>query len=67
MSEYDPLRKTELKIDDIHLSNANLSSIAAAAADVWGLEHAEVLVVDYRDGTLVLDILNTCVKSVIWP
>jgi molybdenum cofactor synthesis domain-containing protein len=63
MSEYDLLRKTELKIENIRLRNANLSSIAATAADVLGLEHPEVLVVDYRDGTLVLDIHNTCVDA----
>jgi len=63
MSGYDLLRKTELKIDDIHLSNANLSAIAATTADVLGLEPAKVLVVDYRDGTLVLDIHNTYVDA----
>jgi molybdenum cofactor synthesis domain-containing protein len=63
MSGYDLLRKTELKIDDIHLSNANLSAIAATAADVLGLEHTEVLVVDYRDATLVLDIHDSCVDA----
>jgi len=63
MSGYDLLRKTELKIDDIYLYNANLTTIAATAADVLGLERAEVLVVDYRDGTLVLDIHNTCVDA----
>jgi len=63
MSGYDLLRKTELQIDDIHLSNANLTTIAATAADVLGLERTEVLVVDYRDGTLVLDIHNTCVDA----
>jgi molybdenum cofactor synthesis domain-containing protein len=45
------------------LRNANLSSLAATTADVLGLEHPEVLVVDYRDGTLVLDIHNTCVDA----
>ncbi|MBN2026197.1 MAG: competence/damage-inducible protein A [Actinobacteria bacterium] len=63
MSGYDLLRKTELQIDDIHLSNANLSTIAATAADVLGFERAEVLVVDYRDGTLVLDIHSTSVDA----
>ncbi len=63
MSGYDLLRKTELKIDNVYLSNANLTAVAAAAADVLGLERAEVLVVDYRDGILVLDILNTCVNA----
>jgi len=63
MSGYDLLRKTELKIEGIHLFDANLSAIAVATANVLGLEHAEVLVVDYRDGTLVLDIHNTCVDA----
>ncbi len=63
MSGYDLLRKTELEIDGIHLSNANLSAIAATAADVLGLERAEVLVVDYREGSLVLDVHNTRVDA----
>lgn len=63
MSGFDLLRKTELKVENIHLSSANLSTIAATAADILGLEHNEVLVVDYRDGTLVLDILNNCVNA----
>jgi molybdenum cofactor synthesis domain-containing protein len=63
MSEFDLLRKTELRIDHIHLCDANLSTIAATAAHVLGLEPAQVLVVDYRDGTLVLDILNGCVNA----
>jgi molybdenum cofactor synthesis domain-containing protein len=63
MSGYDLLRKTELKIQDIRLCNANLSTIAATAADVLGLERVEVLVVDYRDGTLVLDIHNTRIDA----
>ncbi len=63
MSGYDLLKKTELKIDKIHLCNANLSTIAATAANILGLEPTQVLVVDYRDGTLVLDILNVCVDA----
>ncbi|MBC7229924.1 MAG: competence/damage-inducible protein A [Actinobacteria bacterium] len=56
MGDYVLLRKTELRIDDIHLSHANLTAIAETAADVLGLERGEVLVADYRDGTLVLDL-----------
>jgi molybdenum cofactor synthesis domain-containing protein len=63
VSGYDLLKKTELKIDNIHLRNANLSAIAATAANILGLEPTQVLVVDYRDGTLVLDILNNCVDA----
>lgn len=60
MTEFDLLNKTELKIESILLDNANLTDIATTAADTLGLEHDEVLVVDYRDGILVLDILNNC-------
>ncbi len=63
MNGFDLLRKTELKVENIHLINANLSTIAATAADILGLERNEVIVVDYRDGTLVLDILNNCVNA----
>ena len=63
MNGFDLLRKTELKVENIHLSNANLSTIAATAADILGLERNEVIVVDYRDGTLVLDILNNWVNA----
>jgi molybdenum cofactor synthesis domain-containing protein len=63
MNGFDLLRKTELKVENIHLSNANLSTIAATAADILGLERNEVIVVDYRDRTLVLDILNNCVNA----
>jgi molybdenum cofactor synthesis domain-containing protein len=60
---YDLLRKTELKIEKIWLKNANLTDIAACVADVLGLDAGEVLVVDYRDNALTLDILNTCVNA----
>jgi len=63
MNGFDLLRKTELKVENIHLSNANLSTVAATAADILGLERNEVIVVDYRDGMLVLDILNNCVNA----
>jgi len=63
MNGFDLLRKTELKVENIHLSNANLSTIAATVADILGLERNEVIVVDYRDGMLVLDILNNCVNA----
>jgi len=63
MMKFNLLNKTELKIESILLDNANLTDIAATAADTLGLEHDEVLVVDYRDGILVLDILNNCVNA----
>ena len=63
MKKHDLLRKTELKIDKIDLHNANLTDIAATAAKILGLEQNEVLVVDFRDSSLTLDILNTCVNA----
>jgi molybdenum cofactor synthesis domain-containing protein len=60
---YDLLRKTELRIGGIRLKNANLTDIAAKVADVLGLDPGDVLVVDYRNETLTLDILNNCVNA----
>ncbi len=50
------MRKTELEIRGIHLRRANLSAIAQVVAEVLGLEGRDVLVTDYRPGTLVLDV-----------
>ena len=63
MKKHDLLAKTELKIEKIFLHNANLTDIAAKAAEILGLDRNEVLVVDYRDASLTLDILNTCVNA----
>ena len=63
MTEFDLLNKTELKIAPILLDNANLTHLAAAVADTLEMEYSEVLVVDYRDGSLVLDILKNSVNA----
>ncbi|MGW8302919.1 MAG: molybdopterin-binding protein [Desulfobacterales bacterium] len=63
MQKHDLLTKTELKIEKILLNNANLTEIAAQAAEILGLNRNEVLVVDYHDASLTLDILNTCVNA----
>ncbi len=63
MKKYDLLTKTELKIEKIFLHNANLTDIAAQAAEILGLDRNEVLVVDYHNASLTLDILNTCVNA----
>jgi len=63
MKKHDLLTKTELKIEKIRLHNANLTEIAAKAAEILGLNSNEVLVVDYHDASLTLDILNTCVNA----
>ncbi len=57
------LKKTELKIDNIYLTDANLTHIASAAACVLGMSPEEILVVDYQHGKLVLDILNNSVDA----
>ncbi len=57
--KYDLLRKTELRIENVRLNKANLTDIAACTADVLGIARNDVLVVDYRDGALTLDILNS--------
>ena len=63
MPKYDLLRKTELKIENILLENANLSDVADHVARVLSLDKSEVLVVDYRNGAMTLDILNTCLNA----
>ena len=63
VANYDLLQKTELRIENIRLKNANLTDIADCVAGVMGLKPSEVLVVDYRDASLTLDILNTCVNA----
>ena len=40
-----------------------MTDIAAKAAEILGLNRSEVLVVDYHDASLTLDILNTCVNA----
>ena len=63
MAKFDLLRKTELKIEKIVLKNANLNEIAAHVAEILGLNRSEVLVVDYLNEGMTLDILNTCVNA----
>lgn len=47
----------------LSLLGARLDDIAAAVADVLGLERREVLVVDVREEHIVLDILRPVLKS----
>ncbi len=61
--QWDLLNKTELVIEPICLRKANLNSIAAAVAIVLGMERSHVLVVDYREGTLTLDIIKKHVDA----
>jgi len=63
MTTYDLLSKTELIIEKIVLSQANLTDIAVQAARTLGLNPGDVLVVDYRHEVLTLDVLDACVNA----
>ena len=63
MKKHDLLAKTELKIEKIFLRHANLTEIAAQTAEILGLIRDDVLVLEYSDASLTLDILNTCVNA----
>jgi molybdenum cofactor synthesis domain-containing protein len=58
MAEYDLLDKRELKIEEITLTGANLTEIAAVVADVIGIDRQDVLVIDVREDVLALDVLR---------
>lgn len=55
---YDLLDKNELTITDVELTDADLAAVATAVAEVIELRREEVLVTDYRDRTLTLDVLR---------
>jgi molybdenum cofactor synthesis domain-containing protein len=63
MAEYDLLKKNELKFRDITLDHANLNDIAGAIARIMQLDTSEVLVTDYLDNVMTLDIL----RDTIYP
>jgi len=63
MNEFDLLKKNELKFRNITLNHANLNDIAAAVANVMQLHTSEVLVTDYLDNVMTLDIL----RDTIYP
>jgi molybdenum cofactor synthesis domain-containing protein len=61
--DHNLLEKTELTIRKIVLEGANLTDIAACVAGVLGLLPGEVMVVDYRDEDMTVDIINRLVKA----
>ncbi len=63
MSDLHLLRKNELRIDHIHLQNANLNEVAEVVADCLGMERSKVLVTDVRDDVLTLDLLVEVIDS----
>jgi molybdenum cofactor synthesis domain-containing protein len=63
MYSHNLLHKTEIKIENIFLDKANLSVIAANFADILDINKGDVLVVDYRNDTMTLDVLNKDVNA----
>lgn len=61
MTEFNLLRKTELRIEKIWLENANLNEIAATVADILLVERNDILVTDVQGHTLTIDILRSSV------
>ena len=59
MAEYDLLRKTEMIVEGITLAGANLNDVAATAARVLGFGESEVLVTDYQENRLTIDVLRS--------
>jgi molybdenum cofactor synthesis domain-containing protein len=57
-TEWNLLDKTELRIQQVGLDGADLNSVAAVVADVLGLPHNDVVVIDARDDLLAIDILR---------
>lgn len=63
MQPYHLLHKTELRIERISLRDANLTDLAAVVADTLSLAPEKVLVIDVRDNTVALDILQDSVDA----
>ncbi len=58
MAEFELLRKTELRIENIILENANLNEIAAVVADTLMIERSSVLVTDVQRDVVTIDVLK---------
>ncbi len=56
--DYHLLHKSELTIEDIQLSNANLTELASIVAEEIGVSSDDVLVIDVRDNKVTLDVLK---------
>ena len=55
---YSLLDKSELLISDIELQGGNLTRLAAIVAEELGIDADDVLVIDVRDHSVALDILQ---------
>ncbi len=58
MPQHNLLEKTELRIEGVLLKNANLNDIAEAVADSLELNSKDVLVTDYQQNVLTVDLLQ---------
>jgi len=58
LTEFDLLRKTELRIKGITLKNANLGEIATVVGNTLKIERKDLLVTDVQRDHLVIDILK---------
>jgi molybdenum cofactor synthesis domain-containing protein len=58
VTEFDLLRKTELRIKGISLKNADLGEIASVVGDTLKIERKDLLVTDVQRDHLVIDILK---------
>lgn len=58
MSQFDLLRKTELRIEGISLKNANLNEIADIVAEILKIERKGILVTDVQGEILTIDVLK---------
>jgi molybdenum cofactor synthesis domain-containing protein len=61
--ELELFEKTEIWIESIQIRDVNLESVAEKVAEVLNLKKHEVMVVDVREGVLVLDVMRKVVHA----
>lgn len=61
--ELNLLEKTELWIENVRLNNVNLTELSNKLADILGIEHSKILVVDVRETHITFDILEKFINS----
>lgn len=61
--ELNLLEKSEIRVENARLKDANLTDIARAVAGILSLAPDEVLVVDVREDHFVLDVLRKTVDA----
>ena len=57
---YNLLDKHELMIEGAFLDGANLNELAGIVAEEIGIASEDVLVIDVRNGSVALDVLQSC-------